>query len=286
MSLALGEVDLDLETNAVFGNLAKDSAKAFAAALTGQDPAAVEPERPPKAAKLELGKRGRPLDSSHFGGRNNGQGNKGQGKGGKGGKISPSGDLSGQGHGQASDSPRDPASDPQTRTLPGWSICSQGPMGPSRYSSKRQRDTRSRPKSSSWRRRVRAVLLSTLFLTLLHCLQALSTDANQQKSARDKGWMTQGTNGAIRRWDAENQVLQIDEDKTPIPHQELIGLISKLAELKRVAMWYTDSMRRTRSRRTRRVSRHSCWRLVFEPEAWRTPEMAWSGSPIWQPCRS
>ena len=33
-----------------------------------------------------------------------------------------------------------------------------------------------------------------------------------------------------QKWDAENQVLQIDEDKTPIPHQELIGLISKLAE--------------------------------------------------------
>ena len=95
MSLALGEVELDLETSAVFGNLAKDSAQAFAAALTGLSPAvhptAADPERPPKAPKLELGKRGRPSDSSYSGGRNHGQGqgNKGQGKGGKGGKTSP-----------------------------------------------------------------------------------------------------------------------------------------------------------------------------------------------------
>ena len=34
---------------------------------------------------------------------------------------------------------------------------------------------------------VRAVLLSTLFLTLLHCLQALSSDAAQQKVVQSKG---------------------------------------------------------------------------------------------------
>ena len=43
MSIALGEVELDLETNAVFGNLAKDSAQAFAAALTGLSPVAHPP---------------------------------------------------------------------------------------------------------------------------------------------------------------------------------------------------------------------------------------------------
>ena len=73
------EADVDLAVEAVFGNLAKDSAKNFAAALMGQ-----ESERPPKAAKLELGKRGKPSDSSHVGGRNSqGQGSKGQGKGNK-----------------------------------------------------------------------------------------------------------------------------------------------------------------------------------------------------------
>ena len=84
MSLALGEVELDLKTSAVFGNLAKDSAQAFAAALTGLSPAVhpttADPERPRKAPKLELGKRGRPSDSSHFGGRNQGQGQGNTGK--------------------------------------------------------------------------------------------------------------------------------------------------------------------------------------------------------------
>ena len=53
-----------------------------------------------------------------------------------------------------------------------------------------------------------AVLLSTLFLTLSHCLQTLSTDANQQESARDKGWLTQGNEWWYQKWDADNQVLQ------------------------------------------------------------------------------
>ena len=60
--------DVDFAVEAVFGNLAKDSAKCL------------ESERPPKAAKVELGKRGRSSDNSNFGGRN-GQGSKGQGKG-------------------------------------------------------------------------------------------------------------------------------------------------------------------------------------------------------------
>ena len=197
MSLALGEVDLDLETNAVFGNLAKDSAKAFAAALTGQDPAAVEPERPPKAAKLELGKRGRPLDSSHFGGRNNGQGNKGQGKGGKGGKISPQVTSLVKAMGRLVI-----RQETQLQILKqnsAWLVYLQpGANGPIPVLFKAAERYKEQAKVKFMEAPVRAVLLSTLFLTLLHCLQALSTDANQQKSARDKGWMTQGTNGAIR----------------------------------------------------------------------------------------
>ena len=78
---------------------------------------------------------------------------------------------------------------------------------------------------------IRAVLLGTLFLTLSHCLQTLSTDANQQKSARDKGWLTQGNEWRYQKWDVDNQVLQIDEARAPVPHQELVGLVSKIAEL-------------------------------------------------------
>eukprot|EP00439_Symbiodinium_sp_Y106_P020269 s8025_g2.t1 len=73
------EQDVDIAVETVFGNLARNSAQSFAAALL--EPSQTESERPPKAAKVELGKRGRPSDNSNSGGRN-GQGHKGQGKGG------------------------------------------------------------------------------------------------------------------------------------------------------------------------------------------------------------
>ena len=195
------QVELDLETNAVLGNLAKDSAQALAAALTGLNPAVhpttAEPERPPKAPKLELGKRGRPSDSSHFGGRNQGQG-QGNKQGRKGGQDLSSGNCSGQVGDQTGNS----APDPQAElSLPGANA-------PIPVLFKAAEKYKEQAKAKFMEAPIRAVLLSTLFLTLSHCLQTLSTDANQQESARDKGWLTQGNEWWYQKWDADNQVLQ------------------------------------------------------------------------------
>ena len=105
----------------MLGNLAKDSAQAFAAALTGLNPAVhpttAEPERPPKAPKLELGKCGRPSDSSHFGGRNQGQG-QGNKQGRKGGQDLSSGNCSGQVGDQTGNSAPDPQAELSLVGLP------------------------------------------------------------------------------------------------------------------------------------------------------------------------
>ena len=77
---------------------------------------------------------------------------------------------------------------------------------------------------------VRSVLLHTLFKTMLHCLQALSTNQEQQKAAQDKGWMVAEGLWSYQKWDGENQVLEIDESQKPMPHQEL-GLTQRMSEL-------------------------------------------------------
>ena len=59
------EQDVDIAVETVFGNLARDSAQSFAAALLEPNQSQTESERPPKAAKVELGKRGRPSDNSN-----------------------------------------------------------------------------------------------------------------------------------------------------------------------------------------------------------------------------
>ena len=112
-----------------------------------------------------------------------------------------------------------------------WVYLQPGANGPIPVLFKAAEKYKEQAKTKFMEAPIRAVLLSTLFLTLSHCRQSLSTDANQQKSARDKGWLTQGNEWCYQKWDAENQVLQIDETHAPVPHQELIGLVSKIAEL-------------------------------------------------------
>ena len=136
-----------------------------------------------------------------------------------------------------------------------WVYLQPGANGPIPVLFKAAEKYKEQAKTKFMEAPIRAVLLSTLFLTLSHCRQSLSTDANQQKSARDKGWLTQGNEWCYQKWDAENQVLQIDETHAPVPHQELIGLVSKIAEL----VTHRDVVHRfkrhaTRSRQTRRGS--------------------------------
>ena len=212
------EQDVDLAVEAVFGNLAKDSAKSFAAALL--EPSQAELERPPKAAKLELGKRGRPSDSSHFGGRS-GHGNKGQGNGGN--KAQPQVTALVKAMGKLII--RQETQFQVLKQNSAWQVYLQpGTSGPILVLFKAAEAYKEQAKT-------KFVLLSTLFQTLLHCLQALSTNVAQQKVAQSKGWMTSEGGWCSQKWDSESQSLKVDEARTPVPHQELITLIAKLADL-------------------------------------------------------
>ena len=212
------EQDVDLAVEAVFGNLAKDSAKSFAAALL--EPSQAELERPPKAAKLELGKRGRPSDSSHFGGRS-GHGNKGQGNGGN--KAQPQVTALVKAMGKLII--RQETQFQVLKQNSAWQVYLQpGTSGPILVLFKAAEAYKEQAKT-------KFALLSTLFQTLLHCLQALSTNVAQQKVAQSKGWMTSEGGWCSQKWDSESQSLKVDEARNPVPHQELITLIAKLADL-------------------------------------------------------
>ena len=217
--------DVDFAVEAVFGNLAKDSAKSFATALMTQSQ--LESERPPKAAKVELGKRGRPSDNSNYGGRN-GQGSKGQGKGSH--KAQPQVTALVKAMGKLII--RQEAQLQILKQNSAWQVFLQpGAAGPIPVLFKAAEAYKEQAKTKFMEAPVRAVLLRTLFQTLLHCLQALSTDTAQQKMVQSLGWMTAEGHWCYQRWDSESQSLKVDEARTPMPHPDLIALIAKLVDL-------------------------------------------------------
>ena len=216
------EQDVDIAVETVFGNLARDSAQSFAAALL--EPSQTESERPPKAAKVELGKRGRPSDNSNSGGRSD----KGQGKGGH--KAQPQMAALVKAMGKLII-----RQETQLQILKqnsAWQVYLQpGTAGPIPVLFKAAEAYEEQAKTKFMEAPVRAVLLRTLFQTLLHCLQALSTNVAQQNMVQSKGWMNADGSWSYQRWDSDSQSLKVDEARTPVPHQELVTLIAKLADL-------------------------------------------------------
>eukprot|EP00439_Symbiodinium_sp_Y106_P007571 s10048_g1.t1 len=191
------EQDVDIAVETVFGNLARNSAQSFAAALL--EPSQTESERPPKAAKVELGKRGRPSDNSNSGGRS-GPGHKGQGKGGH-------------------------KAQPQMAALVkamGKLLIRQETQLQILKQNSAWQAYKEQAKTKFMEAPVRAVLLRTLFQTLLHCLQALGNNVAQQKMVQSKGWMNVDGSWSYQRWDSDTQSLKVDEAKAPVQHQELV----------------------------------------------------------------
>ena len=161
------EQDVDIAVETVFGNLARDSAQSFAAALLEPSQSQTESERPPKAAKVELGKRGRPSDNSHSGGRS-GPGHKGQGKGGH--KVQPQMTALVKAMGKLII-----RQETQLQVLKqnsAWQVYLQPDR--SRSYSRRRRPTRSRRKPSLWRHRSG---LSCCAPSFRHCCTAFKPSA-------------------------------------------------------------------------------------------------------------
>ena len=183
MSLALGEVELDLETNAVFGNLAKDSAQAFAAAFTGLNSAAGEPERT-QSSQAGAWQARTALRQLTLWRTQPKSGDQGARQGRAGGQDLSSSYRSGQGHGQVGDPPGN-STQILKQSSAWWVYLQPGANGPIPVLFKAAEKYKEQAKTKFMEAPIRAVLLSTLFLTFSHCRQSLSTDANQQKSARD-----------------------------------------------------------------------------------------------------
>ncbi|CAE7328875.1 unnamed protein product [Symbiodinium sp. CCMP2592] len=53
----------------------------------------------------------------------------------------------------------------------------------------------------------------------------------KEQAAKEKGWMTDEGHWCYQKWDSTNQVLQVDEDRAPVPHQDVVGLSQKMAGL-------------------------------------------------------
>ncbi|CAE7306460.1 hypothetical protein AK812_SmicGene42218 [Symbiodinium microadriaticum] len=110
-----------------------------------------------------------------------------------------------------------------------WDLYLQpGPQGPIPMLFKTSTTYREESKSKRMDLPLRAQLLSTLFQTVLQCIQAVGTHPEQMKAVQAKGWMSQEGKWTYQRWDPSIQALIVDESRLPMEHQELVGLLGAL----------------------------------------------------------
>ncbi|CAE6970908.1 unnamed protein product [Symbiodinium sp. CCMP2592] len=113
---------------------------------------------------------------------------------------------------------------------------------------------------------LRAVLLSTLFQTLLACLQTMTTQPDQQAQAKTKGWLNAEGKWVYQHWDPENKVLKADDTRTAVTHQEVINHVTLLVTaVTGKDVISTGSMQRTVCRPTRSKSRLFSWKWDCGP---------------------
>ncbi|OLQ09447.1 hypothetical protein AK812_SmicGene6963 [Symbiodinium microadriaticum] len=121
-----------------------------------------------------------------------------------------------------------------------WDLYLQpGPQGPIPMLFKASTTYREESKNKRMDLPLRAQLLSTLFQTVLQCIQAVGTHPEQTKAVQAKGWMNQAVQAkgwmnqegkwTYQRWDPSIQALIVDESRLPMEHQELVGLLGALA---------------------------------------------------------
>ncbi|CAE7349913.1 unnamed protein product [Symbiodinium sp. KB8] len=111
-----------------------------------------------------------------------------------------------------------------------WDLYLQpGPQGPIPMLFKASTTYREESKNKRMDLPLRAQLLSTLFQTVLQCIQAVGTHPEQTKAVQAKGWMNQEGKWTYQRWDPSIQALIVDESRLPMEHQELVGLLGALA---------------------------------------------------------
>ena len=212
----------DLQHQEVFGSLATSQAAAFGAALLeGAELDQDLPNLPNKAARVGEGKRQRPRGGnptySSFGSHAE--------RGGPGPRnhqaiIKAMGRLL----------LRQETSIQVLKQNSAWDLYLQpGSQGPLPMLFKASEAYREEAKNKRMDLPLRAQLLSTLFQTVLQCIQAIGTTPAQTKIVQAKGWMNQEGKWVYQRWDSSIQALVVDETRPPMEHQELVGLLGAMA---------------------------------------------------------
>ncbi|OLP76796.1 hypothetical protein AK812_SmicGene43221 [Symbiodinium microadriaticum] len=212
----------DLQHQEVFGSLATSQAAAFGAALLeGAELDQDLPNLPNKAARVGEGKRQRPRGGnptySSFGSHAE--------RGGPGPRnhqavIKAMGRLL----------LRQETSIQVLKQKSAWDLYLQpGSQGPLPMLFKASEAYREEAKNKRMDLPLRAQLLSTLFQTVLQCIQAIGTTPAQTKIVQAKGWMNQEGKWVYQRWDSSIQALVVDETRPPMEHQELVGLLGAMA---------------------------------------------------------
>ena len=130
-----------------------------------------------------------------------------------------------QGHGSADHPPGDQHTDLEAE------LCLQpGQQGPLPMLFRASEAYRTEAKSKRMESPLRAQLLHTLFQTVLTCITNLKDNAAQSQAAQARGWLTQEGRWVCQQWDQQTQALIVDNSRQPLDFQELLNLLSAMAQ--------------------------------------------------------
>jgi len=216
------------EHDELFGSLVAKQAKDFGSALL-EATTKTQDVLPSKSPRLDNGKRGRTPSgdnqpSNPFGGGGNRQ------RGGKGdnrGPRSPQAILKVMGRLLL----RQETSIQILKQNSAWDVYLQpGAQGPLPLLFRASETYRAEAKTKRMDCPLRAQLLNTLFQTVLQCIKNIKESPEQLQAVQNRGWITGDGRWVYQRWDPQAQALAVDEGRTPLEHQELVTLLSLMAQ--------------------------------------------------------
>ncbi|OLP80230.1 LINE-1 retrotransposable element ORF2 protein [Symbiodinium microadriaticum] len=112
-----------------------------------------------------------------------------------------------------------------------WDVYLQpGQQGPLPMLFRASEAYRTEAKSKRMESPLRAQLLHTLFQTVLTCITNLKDNAAQSQAAQARGWLTQEGRWVYQQWDQQTQALIVDNSRQPLDFQELLNLLSAMAQ--------------------------------------------------------
>ena len=112
-----------------------------------------------------------------------------------------------------------------------WDVYLQpGQQGPLPMLFRASEEYRKEAKTKRMECPLRAQLLQTLFQTMLTCITNLKDNAGQTQAAQARGWLTPEGRWVYQLWDQQTQALTVDSSRQPLDFQELLILLSAMAQ--------------------------------------------------------